>query len=553
MSVDNRTMINDCEAGTGWVGDDAVTVVSDTGSFYEGTSSLSWQASNADERMATTEDSVNTGTFSLDWSDSTLYMVIKDNLQNTLANGGVQFVVGDGTDEIGYDVGGNDSTGVALATYFNAYRLDMSNRPAAFTVFAGVEANLTDTAITLIGYGCLHLAKANGPSDNVFMDAFRYIANGTAALTINGGTSGVPETMADVAADDVTNGWGMIGNPLGDQYQFGAPVEWGNSAATADAYFQADNEQWYLIGTGIGATHMDFAVVGNATDVTSWVVNDTVIVNIDTVVNWDFSDTDVDNIELTNVSFTDNGTFTFQAQDAGNKFMNFGGFNNCGQVAFVGMDTDGVTFNGTTDALGAVLLSTDPTEADNQLNTVFNSDGTGHAMEILLNTASLTTYTINGPEVDGYAGQSGTAGNRVFYVDNLLDGDVTINIVGGAATNVVGGGSGFSYEAAPGYTGTITVQQTVTLTVTVTDSNGDPVSGASARIENASTGALISQGTTNASGIYSDGTYNYGGDLSVRTKVRLKGYKPFRTLGTIISTGISVGVTLQTDNIVDLP
>ncbi|UCD24752.1 MAG: carboxypeptidase regulatory-like domain-containing protein, partial [Gemmatimonadota bacterium] len=93
----------------------------------------------------------------------------------------------------------------------------------------------------------------------------------------------------------------------------------------------------------------------------------------------------------------------------------------------------------------------------------------------------------------------------------------------------------------------------VTLTVTVTDSNGDAVEGARVRIENASTGALISNGTTNASGVYTDATYNYGGDLSVRTKIRLKGYKPFRTLGTIVSTGISVGATLITDTIVDLP
>lgn len=462
MSVDNRTIINDCEANTQWVGDDTASTNTDTGTFYQGSTALTWQASNADEQMSTSEDSVGTGNFAIDWSDSTLYMLIKDNLQNTLANGGVQFVVGDGNqgsgDLIGYDVGGNDSTGIQLPTYYNAYRLDCSNLPAAFTVYSGAEANLDFTNASEIGYGCLHLAKANGPSDNVVMDCFRYIANGVAALTINGGTSGTPETMADVAADDVTNGWGMVGNPIGAQYQFGAPTEWGNSSVTADAYFQADNEQWYLIGTGIGVTHFDMAVVSNATDVTSFVLNAVTVVNVDTVANWDFSDTDVDNIELTGVIFQDNGTFLFQAQDAGNKFMNGGGFLNCGQVTPVGMDMDGVTFTGTTNALGAVLWNASTVE-ENQDNLVFNSDGSGHAIEISLNTASLTTFNIDGYEVNGYETANDTAtGNTVFLVDNALDGDVTINVSAGSGT--------FSYERAAGYTGTVTINQNVTITLT---------------------------------------------------------------------------------------
>jgi hypothetical protein len=64
---------------------------------------------------------------------------------------------------------------------------------------------------------------------------------------------------------------------------------------------------------------------------------------------------------------------------------------------------------------------------------------------------------------------------------------------------------------------------------------------------------LITQGTTNASGIYTDASYNYTGDLAVTTKARLKGFKNFRTAGTITGDGISVGVTLQDDKVVYLP
>ena len=155
--------------------------------------------------------------------------------------------------------------------------------------------------------------------------------------------------------------------------------------------------------------------------------------------------------------------------------------------------------------------------------------------------------------VDGFAGQSGTAGNMVFLIDNALDGDVTINITDGNALNIVGGGSGFSYEAAAGYTGTVTINTTVTLTVTVVDSDGNAIEGARVRIEESPAGTEIAQGSTNVSGVFTDSTYNFGGDQAVTTKVRLKGFKNFRTAGTIVSTGLSVGVTMQDDQIVDLP
>jgi hypothetical protein len=346
----------------------------------------------------------------------------------------------------------------------------------------------------------------------------------------------------------------MFANPKGSEYNIFAPTEWG--AATGDTYFEGTDEQWYYLGDNggghaVGATHFPMRLLGG-TGTNSFAQTRVTNINTGTRAQFDWSDANFDIIALDQTTWVDFGAITCPGEDV-DKNCDASTFINCDQMVLNGMNMDSNTWIGSTDAGGAVLLSTTPTEADNQINSTFISDGTGHAMEISLNTASLTTYSLSGLTTDGYAGQSGTAGNRVFLIDNALDGDVTINISDGTALNVVGGGSGFSYEVAAGYTGTVIINQTVTLTVTVTDSAGAAVEGASVRIENASTGAQIAQGTTNASGVFTDATYNYGGDLSVRTKVRLKGYKPFRTLGTIISTGIAVGVTLQTDSIVDLP
>jgi hypothetical protein len=566
--TDNRTQLQDSENVNEVAGDssaDPQSNTSEAGVVIQGTNALQFQVTNAQEYLAYDQDSAG-ATFNLDLSDSTIYMMIKDNLHDSFANLGGQCVLADTADGvsttvIGYAVAGYDVIGLPYEKKYSAMKLDVSVVVAApgvsgtdFFQHAGTEASLDQTIIKQIGYGSIHLIKGQGTIPNTFFDGIYYIANGSYAASITGGTVGTPETMTDLVGDDVTVGAGMFANPKGSEYNIFAPTEWG--AATGDTYFEGTDEQWYYLGDNggghaVGATHFPMRLLGG-TGTNSFAQTRVTNINTGTRAEFDWSDANFDIIALDTTTWIDFGAITCPVEDV-DKNCDAGTFINCDQMILNGMNMDSNTWIGSTDAGGAVLLSVTPTEADNQTNSTFISDGTGHAMEISLNTASLTTYSLSGLTTDGFAGQSGTAGNRVFLIDNALDGDVTINISDGTALNVVGGGSGFSYEVAAGYTGTVSINQTVTLTVTVTDSAGAVVEGASVRIENASTGAQIAQGTTNASGVFTDATYNYGGDLSVRTKVRLKGYKPFRTLGTIISTGISVGVTLQTDSIVDLP
>ena len=566
--TDNRTQLQDCENVNEVTGDstaDPQSNTSEAGVVIQGTNALQFQVTNAQEYLTYDQDSAGS-TFNLDLSDSTIYCMIKDNLHDSFANLGGQIVLDDTADgvsttTIGYAVTGYDVIGLPYEKKYSAMKLDVSVVVASpgvsgtdFFQHNGTEANLDQTIIKQVGYGSIHLIKGQGTIPNTFFDGIYYIANGSYAASITGGTVGTPETMTDLVGDDVTVGAGMFANPKGSEYNIFAPTEWG--AATGDTYFEGTDEQWYYLGDNggghaVGATHFPMRLLGG-TGTNSFAQTRVTNINTGTRAEFDWSDANFDIIALDTTTWIDFGAITCPDEDV-DKNCDAGTFINCAQMILNGMNMDSNTWIGSTDAGGAVLLSVTPTEADNQTNSTFISDGTGHAMEISLNTASLTTYSLSGLTTDGFAGQSGTAGNRVFLIDNALDGDVTINISDGTALNVVGGGSGFSYEVAAGYTGTVSINQTVTLTVTVTDSAGAVVEGASVRIENASTGAQIAQGTTNASGVFTDATYNYGGDLSVRTKVRLKGYKPFRTLGTIISTGISVGVTLQTDSIVDLP
>ena len=422
MSTDNRTLLNDCSATTGWTGDDSTTVVTDSGLFYEGGSSLATQLSNSDEHMYTTSIG---GT--RDLSDSTCYMVIKDNLTADQAGGGCKYVLTDGTDRIGYEVGGNDAVGLALATFFNAYRLDVSNS-AAFTphLFAGTEAALDKTAITGVGYGTIHASKAAGAIDNAWMDGFYFIANGTAALTINGGTSGTPETLADVAADDITNGWGMVSNPAGNLFFIAATVDWGDSG-TASSYFSQADSQIFVDGTGIGANNFDMTVIANATGTNLFRLDNCVVINLGAKANFDFSTVNSDTLELIGTQFVDCGTFILPPTGGTSRKTESCSFVNCGQVNPSTGTITGLTFSGTTDANGAILANI------NMDGHTFTSDGTGHA--IYITTPGTYDYTLNA--FSGYGATTST--DAVIY--NNSGGAVTINVNSGATPTYRDGAS----------------------------------------------------------------------------------------------------------------
>lgn len=89
----------------------------------------------------------------------------------------------------------------------------------------------------------------------------------------------------------------------------------------------------------------------------------------------------------------------------------------------------------------------------------------------------------------------------------------------------------------------------VPLTIQVDDENGNAVEGARCRIEETG-GTLVTDGSTNSSGTFSD-TYLYTIDVDVNVVVRLKKFIPFRTTGTISSSGLSVSVRFIADTIVD--
>ena len=512
MTTDNRTLLNDASAITGWTGDDAVTVTSNAGDFYEGTEALSTQLSNALEQMHTTSIG---GTRSM--TDASVWILVKDNLQSAKASGGGQVVLTDGTDLIGFYTNGNDDPGLSLPSYYNCLKLDVSNRSAlSANAYTGVIANLTVASITGVGYGTIHQSKANGAIDNVWIDASYFIANTSYALTINGGTVGTPEAWSDVAGDDVTNGWGMVANLQGSKYDINASWQWGDTA-NADSYFEAANFQVYIDARDMGTGNFLVRTIAG-TGTNSLVLTDGIFQNLGTPTVWDLSDTDMNTLAFTRVTFNGIGAMTCPVNATGKDFVGVV-YNNCGLMAPNGMDCVGLSFNGALDALGAMLLDT-AGDSDNVLGATFVSDGTGHAIYI---TAAGTYDFID----FFFTGYSGTGTDAAVY--NNSGGAVTINVLGGDTPTVRNGTSA-----------TTTINNSVAL---VSDGlfEGTAVRWlANETVGTVTKGDTILQGIANSAGevttsINYEGAFGAGLDVLVRARNQGLSHAAIADDGTVLT------------------
>lgn len=561
MSTDNRVEINDCDITTGWSGDDAVTVTTFGGLFFEGASSLSTQLSDSDEHMRTIQDSgTGASSFILDWANSTLYMLIKDNLQDTAANGGIQFVVGDGApaseNTTAYDIGGRDAPGMPLSLYFFSLKLDVSvivADPGTFIDHAGTESLMDQTACTHIGYGSLHASKAQGPVDNVFMDGFRFLNNdktitftgngvddldfatgpetitrtagsfitdgfrvghkltitGSAsndarvtvitvialvitvtetltnetnvaatitaevyALTVNGGTTGTPETMTDLVGDDevaATNGWGMVSNPFGSTYLFFAPTEWGNVFAVAEHAFEATNEAWFMYGDNggghtVGATHFPMRFISNSTDTGEIKLTNVIITGLGTRAEWLMDNADFNTIELDFVTFEFAATIALPSSGGTSRFATNCIFSDCDQVTHNGADMSGssVLLSNVAAGVGAVLYN-ESADPDGETDDMTFSQGATAHSAFEFGTAVTSNITLRNIDFTGFGSTDDVDGAVFLFL--ATSGSLNLNLVGCTTDGT------FSVDDTAGITVTVVIDPVTTL-VNVKDNTG---------------------------------------------------------------------------------
>lgn len=507
------TLIDAADATTGWTS--SMGGLATTALFTrEGGTSLEDQASEETFEVYHTITSE-------DYSSRTIFGWARSGGPDTETNDGFGIYLSDGTDNIAYSTGGSDNFGFFFGGW-SMFRLNTADLPTNFRVLGGVEANLTLTAITRVGYAGNFPAKAAGNSNNVAWDVLRYCSNTNPSLLIEGGTTGDRGTFAEIVTEDenTNNAWGIIRLlvPGSKTYELNFGIQIGSLDSTA--YF--DDSDFQLIingaipdaGAGISAGSMDVDCVGDSGSTNVCNFDNFFVQSIGAVSNWTMS-ADLDTANWTNGQFVDCGTFTFPAADIGNKKVENVTFTNCGQVTFEGTEADNVTFNGSSNALGAVFWD-DSSVEENQDNLTFISDGTGHAVEVVPVGAGPFTFNIDGWSATGYEATSdGSTGNTFFICDNSSDADITINL-----TNTTGD---FAYERKAGYTGTVSIVNNVTITVTgVTEGTRVSMHDTTGGTERLNALAFTADG---AGTFQASTTYNHGalGDRSVEVRARSSG------------------------------
>jgi len=474
--ADTRTTWDDAESTTGWTQTAGTGPTAGTTVFAEATNSIIGTLNIATGQIYFTTTAVDlSDTLIYVWSNNFALQGLWDATEPPNA-----LHLGDGTEFISFKMAGINrkvfvhlDAGAGINADWDCLVLDGSQAGAMDTAGLTVErtglfTNLDLTNITDIGSDFTTLSKGLGGGVNVAVDIIRY---GNDGLRITAGTTGDRGTFLEIVTEDSSSAdakaHGIIRELSTGLYSCQGPLNFGTTAAATDSFFEDTGRVLSFEDRNISDDKYYIAVTGHASATNLFSLTNSTITTAGPLVTLNFDGGNVNTLLLDSNAFVGLGnaiTFSNLADASGHTVTN-NSFTGCGQI-----DPGDVTFTGntiadTTNADGGLLI--DPDGVDNLSDLTFVSDGTGHAIHINLNTASLTELDLSGMLFDGYAYNDGTAGDRVFLIDNALDGDITINLTNSDAINQSTGTTGiFSYEIAAGYTGNVIIQQAVTLTLT---------------------------------------------------------------------------------------
>lgn len=484
--------------------------------------------------------------------------VLANGSMDTTANGGIQAVLGDGTDTIGYHLAGSDGAGFRHEdgpVGWQCLLLDTANLPATFTAVRGSEASLTLTAISEYGAQYKTLSKALGGASNCFTDVIRY---GNGGITIGGGTTGARGTFAEVASDDraATSGkaYGVfreLGTGLYGSQSF---LEFGNTGTAAHFFEDTDFVvNWEERGQASGryglrivanSTGQGLFILGKISGTENGTNGGALIMPASSGADFDATDTDHDEVKLYDTALKNfTGSVDFSAD------ATLGITHDVFDCLF---DTCGTINPGRVDMKNCSVVNSSATEAmilTDSLNTLlknlnFTSDGTGHAIHVIPVGAGPFSYTFTGFTYTGYAVSNGSTGNETLLIDSASDADITVTLSGGDVPTIM--------EAA-GYTGTFTlVTASVTTTVNVADNTGTDLENARVLVRAAAGGPEPHNATITVtrSGTTATVTHTTHGFTSA-DKVQVKGITDKtedNKIQTVTVTGASTYTYTTTDS-----
>ncbi|RKZ35508.1 MAG: hypothetical protein DRQ49_19335 [Gammaproteobacteria bacterium] len=436
---------------------------------------------------------------------------------NTDANGGIVMMVGSSTSAFyKWTVGGNDFGRYPYGGWQNFVCNPEVTNGRTTTGSPG-------TNYRWCGMGC-DVISAIAKGSPYGVDVIRY---GRGELRVINGQAGDYGTFADMAStnDNNSNMWGLFQENSGS-YLWKGLLSLGT---TTSVDFRDSNRAIFIDNTRRVQPSFNRIEINHSSSNVEWTAIN--ISALGTQSKGEFEVIDNADVSLDTCVFTDMSTFDFLS----NTTLTNTTFRRCGLVTQGGATLTGCVFD---SSAATTALSCD--DLDLVTECTFNSDGTGHAVD--LGTIS-STQGITWDNTDvGYS--SSVDANKTILVNVTGSYVLTISIGSNA------GSTPTIYNTG---TGTAVTSASVPLSISVVDSDNTPITTAAVRIEEAD-GTLVKQGDVNGSGVYST-TFTESTPLSVVIKVRSSSstetrYIPVRTSGTIATTsGLVTTVTLQKDSI----
>lgn len=442
---------------------------------------------------------------------------------NTLANGGVKILLGNGLGVFSaWNCSGNDFKPAPRGGWAN-YALNPAVGAADDVVGGGASSPYTTVGGAV---GALQQARGNPHACN----AVRY---GRCKSLFLDGEIANPATFNGYALIDnaTTNRWNLIDPLGGGAYDWQGLMSIGQVATLV--YFEDSDVNINVLNTINVTSAFNRIEIHTATSTVIWTTIN--IKALGTVSKGEFEMIDNATVTFTSCSFTNMSTFIFLS----NATLTRTKFKGCDQITHGGANFNICVFEGYEGTAGtAYLLYATANDTDGLLDNSSFTKGTAatHAIEFDATNTPLE-ITLRGIDFTGYNAVNGNNDSALYFPSTTKDYIV----------NLVGCTGDISYRVGTGGTVTI-VNDPVTLTFNIEDEDGVAIQFARINIVRSDTKVELYQIETNASGVATQ-SHIYGGDLAIEGWVRQKDlvgddYHPKDFSGTITNTGFLITIKL---------
>lgn len=465
-------LVNVAGGTTGWtaIGTGGAGLSSETDYFIQGDACLSksgWTAATKGMIYDATTTTVAAGDAIFIWSKQN-----NRNLLDTIANGGVQFIVGSSTSA--YDhfyVDGSNSEGSDLAGWRN-YAIDPTQTPST-TTGSPTNTNFIGVLWKILGSGTLK-GSPNG------IDAFRH---GRELQCTAGDVTNGYATFDGAAVFDAntTRAWGLLTPALGNYLQHGAFVM--GTASTAVDFRDSNRSIFVLDDLFVPSTFNEFEI-RNASSNVEW-----------TNIQIAHQGTTSPAVMTLNV-----GTFTGEScrfEGCAATTFNSNGSSSCilttwansGQIVLNQADISGSSILTPTVAAdeGAVYDNRTTTGATSitELDNCTFSQGTNAHHAIRFGTGVTHDITLTGIEFTGFSASNDVNGSTLRF--DATSGSINVNLIDCTVDGNPATTSNVGVDDAAGITVTLVVNP-VTTKVTTIDEAGNAVASARVFLETSDSG-----------------------------------------------------------------